>query len=128
MKGRPRLRVEAADATEGTTTPLEAYRAAAASEASEKQLQEWVRQAAIARRWLFYHPWISKKSAAGFPDCTMVRMEDSRVIFAELKRMGEEPTVAQREWLQAFGEIPGVEVYVWRPIDWIDGTIEAVLQ
>ena len=81
----------------------------------EADWQEGVRQHALLRGWLFFHPWSAKHSAAGYPDCTMVRR--SRLIFAELKRVGEVPTPEQVVWLEALRGVPGVEVYVWTVAD-----------
>jgi hypothetical protein len=48
-----------------------------------------------------------------------------RLIFAELKAEGEQPTPEQREWLRDLAGAGEVEVYVWRPSDW--PAIEATL-
>jgi hypothetical protein len=52
----------------------------------------------------------------GFLDCVMVRRE--RLILAELKRDGEEPTAEQRGWIHDLYCVCTIEVYVWRPADW----------
>lgn len=95
----------------------------------EKSWQETVRQMAIACGWLYYHTHRSERSPAGFPDCVMVRTKPSRdafgwvnlfktrLIFAELKRVGKNPTGAQKTWLGTLSLVPGVEVYVWTPAD-----------
>jgi hypothetical protein len=36
-----------------------------------------------------------------------------RLVFAELKLDGKEPTPEQREWLQSLADVGGVEVYLW---------------
>ncbi len=46
---------------------------------------------------------------------------------AELKREGKNPSAQQAAWLAAL-EAAGVEVFVWRPGDWMDGTIEGILR
>lgn len=61
----------------------------------------------------------------GYPDLTMVRRD--RLVIAELKSDSGAFKPGQREWLDAFRGVPGVEVYTWRPAQWWDGTIEAVL-
>lgn len=65
----------------------------------------------------------------GFPDLTLARA--GRVIFAECKsqRGALEPDQAGwRDALTADGhDAAAVEWYLWRPSDWLDGTIEAVL-
>lgn len=62
---------------------------------------------------------------AGFPDLCMVRR--GRVIFAELKMEGKEPTDEQQKWLEA-GLLPlpdleqanrvFVKAVCWHPSDW----------
>jgi hypothetical protein len=51
---------------------------------SERDLTGYVRDVARAFGWRRYHTWISKHSAAGFPDEVLVRGE--RLLFAELTR------------------------------------------
>lgn len=51
----------------------------------------------------------------GFPDLVLLRR--GRLIVSELKRDGEDPTPEQEDWLAAWREVPGAEVYVWRPAD-----------
>lgn len=74
-----------------------------------------------------------------WPDLTLVRERDRRLIFAELKRDGEEPTAEQQATLEVLRSLetsghltlvggPGgtehirdlvrIEVHVWRPADW----------
>jgi hypothetical protein len=64
-------------------------------------------------------------SPPGEPDLRMVR--GARVIFAELKKHGEKPRLPQQEWLDDLAAVPGVEVYLWKPEDWYDGSIEHIL-
>lgn len=95
---------------------------------SEKVFQEQVRRAAIVAGWRFYHPWDSMRSTSGWPDCVMLK--GKRMIVAELKREGGKFTPAQNEWLDAFKEIPGVEVYKLYPgdFDWFWKTISGGLK
>jgi hypothetical protein len=51
----------------------------------------------------------------GFPD--LVLAKQGRVIFAELKAHGKNPTTDQTEWLAALQGNEKAEVYVWRPED-----------
>jgi VRR-NUC domain len=53
----------------------------------------------------------------GFPDLVLVHPARGRVIFAELKTYGGQPTQAQVLWL---GDLisAGAEMYLWRPNDW----------
>lgn len=64
----------------------------------------------------------------GFPDLVLVR--PPRVIVAELKRTErDKPTPEQLAWLESFGGIAIIEVYVWRATsaeDW--ATIQRVLR
>ncbi len=80
---------------------------------------------------------------AGFPDCVFVR--NGRLIFAELKAEKGMLSDGQLAWRRDLRLVEAavnglgvyddeaklarfpVEVWVWRPQDWDDGTIEAVL-
>src|SRR5690606_33814887 len=97
------------------TISADEYRRMQAREMRQAELQEHVRQLCNKLGCLYYHTWRSDRSPAGFPDCVIVT-RDSRLIFAELKREGKQPTTAQREWLAALEEA-GCEVYIWRPSD-----------
>ena len=72
------------------------------------------------------HGWRTPVSAdgAGFPDCVLVR---DRLIAAEIKSQRGVTSDAQKDWLATLSNAT-VEVYVWRPSDWLDGTIQKVLQ
>lgn len=93
---------------------------------TEAALQAHVIHAAKQLGWLCYHPWISVHSTSGFPDLLLLR--DGRLIVAELKRDGHDPTPAQLEWLGAFLMVGGCEVYTWHPAEWHDDTIIEVLR
>lgn len=93
---------------------------------TEAELQNCVRNCAQLFGWRFYHPWISVKSARGFPDCAMVR--DGRLVFAELKGTTGQLSAHQEQWLAELRKVPGAEVHVWYPRHWHDGTIEEVLR
>jgi hypothetical protein len=54
--------------------------------------------------------------AVGWPDCLFVR--GNRLVICELKTEGGRLTAAQRQWLSALRQVPGVEVYEFRPRDW----------
>lgn len=108
---------------------------------TERVLQERVRQTFLWAGWLFYHTHRAEHSPAGFPDCVGVR--EDRLVFAELKRQDEnrhQPSAEQQRWLDALGKIaelmrtcgpiydaPRIEVYLWRPLDLIDGTVAKIL-
>ena len=101
---------------------------------SEAQLQSAVLEMAKLFSWRCAHfrtanttqGWMTPVAAdgKGFPDLCMVR---DRVVFAELK--AERGTVApeQTEWARAILNA-GLEMYLWRPRDWRNGTVEAVLR
>ena len=65
--------------------------------------------------WETYHPWLSKFSPRGFPDLVLCR--PPRLIFAELKVGGGQPTADQAKWLELLGQVRAVEAYLWRPVD-----------
>lgn len=82
---------------------------------------------------------VPDRDAAGFLDLVMVREE--RLIFAELKSEKGRITDAQALWLADLRRVaqmtdnvfddnswPIIRVYVWRPPDWLDGSIQAVLE
>lgn len=88
----------------------------------ERQWQGQVVQLAKTCGWLVYHPWISVRSTAGFPDLLLAR--PPRLVMAELKREGRDPTDQQQAWLDALAAC-GVETHVWRPSD-LDTVIETL--
>jgi hypothetical protein len=82
---------------------------------TERDLTAYVRDLAKLCRWKRYHAWLSKHSPAGFPDEVLVRAP--RLIFAELKSEKGALTDAQAAWLNELSQVPGLEVYVWKPAD-----------
>lgn len=84
--------------------------------AMEKEFQDRVIKLAKRHNWNCYHTHDSRKSAAGYPDLTIVRV-GGPLFFAELKREGEHPTAAQMTWLELIRSA-GIAAYVWRPSDW----------
>lgn len=91
---------------------------------SEKRLQAAVVELATFLRWRSYHAFDSRRSAAGFPDLVLAR--EGRLMFVELKAKKGRLTQEQREWLAALRRC-SVEVHVWRPRDWDDGTVQRAL-
>lgn len=81
---------------------------------TEKEFQQRVIVEAQLAGWHVYHTYDSRRSAAGFPDLTMVR--PPRLIFAELKSAKGRVTPAQQKWIEDLSKTPA-EVYVWRPAD-----------
>lgn len=102
---------------------------------TESQLQDAVVRCARTLGWLVHHdrPGMDRRGHwrtaiqghPGFPDLVLVR--PPRVLFVELKSERGEISSWQEQWLDAFVACPGVEVYVWRPRDWVSGEIERVL-
>lgn len=102
-----------------------------AKQYTEKEFQEQVVEMAVNLHWLVYHTFDSRRSESGFPDLTMTN--GKRLIFAELKREGEDPKYDQQVWLDTLtktrmtsGERWLPEVYVWRPSNLDD--IEQILK
>jgi hypothetical protein len=104
----------------------------------EATLQGHIVELADTLRYLVFHDVDSRKNRPGFPDLVMVRR--GRLIFAELKQQGKRPTHDQDRWLAELRQVaeefiapqnrkchPPLEVYVWRPMDWLDGSIQRVL-
>ena len=89
---------------------------------SEKAFQAQIVELARLRGWLCYHTHNSRRSASGFPDLCLVRLEKAgqwaRLVFAEVKTDTGPLTREQREWLLYLTLVPGAEVRVWRPDDW----------
>lgn len=87
---------------------------------SEKSWQQQVKDLARMLGWKTYHTLRSKGSDLDFPDLVMARTNLrrtlTRLIVAELKIEGKDPTLGQQDWLDFFKEI-GAETYVWRPSD-----------
>jgi hypothetical protein len=82
---------------------------------TEKDVERHVKDAARHFGWARYHTHRSDFSPAGWPDEVLVR--PPRMVIAELKGRGKDPSPAQAEWLALLRLIPGIEVYVWRPDD-----------
>jgi len=66
----------------------------------------------------------ARYDAKGFPDLTIVG--HGRFIVAELKSARGKLDLDQHSWLDAMRDTP-VEVHLWRPVHWFDGTIDAAL-
>lgn len=103
-----------------------AVRTPSAPTMTEKMLQGAVVNLAKLLGWRCYHTFLSIRSTPGFPDCCLVRGE--RLVFAELKSELGKVSQAQTEWLDALEQVPGVEVFVWWPTDWLSGRIEEILR
>lgn len=114
------------------------YRAELARTMTEDQLLNAVMGAMRLLGWRVAHFSDSRRvgprgqlvgdwKAAGFPDLCAVHPTQARVLFAELKREKGKVKPAQQAWLDDLAAVDA-EVYLWRPIDWHTGRIEAILR
>ena len=87
---------------------------------NEKDFQQAVTDAARTMGWLCYHPYDSRKSSAGFPDCVLVR--GSLCLFRELKMTKGKVSIYQQNWLDALTDA-GQDAKVWYAHEW-DAIIE----
>ena len=103
---------------------------------SEAQLQQAVIEAAKFNGWHIAHfragmtrrgRWVTPVSGdgAGFPDLVLAH-PDRGVLFVELKAEQGKMTSRQAIWLTLLGTCN--KTYVWRPRDWLAGTILAILR
>ena len=93
---------------------------------TEREFQRAVVELARLMGWRVHHTrpaltqrgrWLTPiQGDAGFPDLVLCR--PPRLIVAELKRVGGQPTPAQRGWREALQACAGVECYLWTPNDW----------
>jgi hypothetical protein len=67
---------------------------------------------------LYWHAKKSQQSTPGFPDDVIVHPDGGPFFLWELKRSGEEPRPAQRQWLDAARNASHLETGVYRPCDW----------
>ena len=88
---------------------------------TEAAFQNNVREVAELFGWRVFTTWRSIHSPAGEPDLRLIR--PPRVVFAELKSARGKLTESQRSAIALLTECPGIEVYVWRPLDW-DNLVE----
>lgn len=92
----------------------------------EEDLYRTVTEMATTYRWRWYHTHDSRKSNVGFPDLVLVR--EHRLLVVELKRQKGRWRPGQQEWLADVARVPGVEAYLWRPMDLFSGEIQRVLE
>lgn len=102
---------------------------------SERDLSQHVVNLARMLGWLVHRDptWRATGADPGYPDLTLIR--DGKVWFIELKTERGTVTDAQRRWgshITVSGKLapsrwrPSYRVY--RPSDWLSGTIERVLR
>src|SRR5262245_29741708 len=76
---------------------------------SEAALMGALKREAVARGYLFFHVYTSKRSDPGWPDCAIVHPTGDRTLYLlECKRQGEHPTLAQHRWLSALARVTTV--------------------
>ena len=99
---------------------------------SEDQLKAAAIELAELLRWRVYSlrrsdmAKVQGHTGKGFPDLVLVR--PPRCLFVELKSAKGRVRPEQEAWLCALSDCEGVESALWRPSDWLDGTIEAALR
>ncbi|WP_288797818.1 VRR-NUC domain-containing protein [uncultured Arsenicicoccus sp.] len=95
---------------------------------TEDQLQRAVQERATRHGWRWHHETDSRRSNAGLPDLVMVHPVQRRIAFWELKRQSPraKATDEQRAWLDD-AAAAGAEAAIIRPIDLLDGTVDAML-
>ncbi|MEV7011669.1 VRR-NUC domain-containing protein [Streptosporangium sp. NPDC051022] len=94
----------------------------------EETLQMNVRRLAAAMGWRVHCWYNSRKSPPGFPDLVLIHAQRGRILFRELKRSGSRGVIsAAQAACMADLAAAGMDVAVWRPEDWLNGTIEAEL-
>lgn len=108
---------------------------------TESELQTNVIDLAHTYGWLIHHcrpaanrdgRWSTPiQGDPGFPDLVLVHERRGLLIFAELKRQRGRSTTTQDAWQLALltvePENDVVRVYTWRPANWLNGDIRAVL-
>jgi hypothetical protein len=109
------------------TTTVAEYQVQLAKTMTEKALQNQFDALTDALGWRSYHTHDSRRSPGGFPDSCLVHARQRRLLFVELKTMGGKTSTKQDEWITDLAAA-GVEVHVLRPIDLLDGSIEALLR
>ncbi len=64
----------------------------------------------------YYHPFLSKWSAKGFPDLTIIKVP--RLIFVELKGTKGKVSPEQQHWHDLINQCTSVEAHIWWPEDY----------
>jgi acetolactate synthase regulatory subunit len=110
----------------GPGMSLGEYHAMQAAAMSEDALQRVITAAAQHRGFLVYHTHDSRRSAAGYPDLHLVHQVRGVSMMRELKSAKGTLRPDQVRWIAALAAA-GVDVGVWRPMDWFDGTVDREL-
>ncbi|HLI51905.1 MAG TPA: VRR-NUC domain-containing protein [Thermomicrobiaceae bacterium] len=110
---------------------------AAEATMTESQLQDAIAECARMLGYLVAHfrpartatGWrtATQYDATGFPDLVLVSDGQHRLLFVECKRERGRLSGEQAFWCTMLAAA-GQEFYVWRPADWLDGTVETVLR
>ncbi len=97
---------------------------------TEKELLANVRELAKLTGWLCYHTHNSQRSEPGFPDLVLLQFGlNPRLCFIELKSQKGQLTRNQMVWGVQLAQLnKPVSYHVFRPADWLDGTIERILK
>ena len=86
---------------------------------TEREFQTRVCDLARLCGWSVYSvPDSRRATLSGYPDLTMWRTSDRRIIFAELKREKGRISPAQEVIIGELRALGKVEVYLWKPSDW----------
>lgn len=116
----------AAPASTARTAPFTREMALGMSEAT---LQTNVLSlAAVTLDYLGYHTHDSRRSQPGFPDLVLVSRRQRRLLFVELKTERGRQSINQVQWEREIREAGHGEYYLWRPTDWLNGSIARILQ
>lgn len=94
---------------------------------AEAELQSAIVELLGFLKYDWYHTRDSRGSNAGFPDLTVWGGRHNRLLFAELKTQKGKISAQQADTLRGLANA-GQHVYIWRPYDWITGSVERILR
>ena len=100
---------------------------------TEDQIKAAVIDLAEKLRWDVYsirrsdQAKVQGKTGKGYPDLTLSNGAGG-LVFVELKSAKGKVTADQERWLASLGQVAGAHVCVWRPEQWLDGSIERFLR
>lgn len=92
---------------------------------SENELQQNVLDLCKLRQLWAYHTHDARHSQKGWPD--LVILGPGGALFRELKSMKGTTSHEQRDVLRRLIDA-GLDASVWRPVDWLDYTIDRQLR